>query len=383
MESSSKTDAKFDGKVYWLISAPKTNEDTFNTLNKKTSDETDLSVNYKFAVPDLKVGTLDSLMSLSDDLVKMDATVENITRKISGQLFDVLEPKADKYENLSINSGTVDQYVQYFRWDEAKYPASQSLKTLTETIHAQVSKLDEELRAKSTEYNSVQHALNSEERKTSGNLATKDLAEFVQEKHIVKNSEYMVTVFVAVPKYNAQDWTNCYEKLAQCVLPRSSELITEDNEYGLWSVTLFKKFADEFKGACRDKKFTVREYNPDETKKGGDKKKLEAEKDKLKKGLIRWCKTNFSEAFIAWIHLKAIRVFVESVLRYGLPTNFQAMLLLPNKGKSKRLRKILHELYGYLSTKNVFSKDEEEENEKFFPYVFLEVNMDLRKLGAF
>jgi len=383
MESSSKTDAKFDGKVYWLVSAPKTNEDTFNTLNKKTSDETDLSVNYKFAVPDLKVGTLDTLMSLSDDLVKMDATVENITRKISGQLFDVLEPKADKYENLSINSGTVDQYVQYFRWDEAKYPASQSLKTLTETIHAQVTKLDEELRAKSTEYNSVQHALNSEERKTSGNLATKDLSEFVQEKHIVKNSEYMVTLFVAVPKYNAQDWTGCYEKLAQCVLPRSSELITEDNEYGLWSVTLFKKFADEFKGACRDKKYTVREHNPDDAKKGGDKKKLEAEKDKLKKGLIRWCKTNFSEAFIAWIHLKAIRVFVESVLRYGLPTNFQAMLLLPNKGKSKRLRKILHELYGYLSTKNVFSKDEEEENEKFFPYVFLEVNMDLRKLGTF
>jgi len=113
------------------------------------------------------------------------------------------------------------------------------------------------------------------------------------------------------------------------------------------------------------------------------KKKLEAEKDKLKKGLIRWCKTNFSEAFIAWIHLKAIRVFVESVLRYGLPSNFQAMLLLPNKGKSKRLRKILHELYGYLSTKNVFSKEEEEDNEKFFPYVFLEVNMDLRKIGTF
>jgi hypothetical protein len=33
--------------------------------------------------------------------------------------------------------------------------------------------------------------------------------------------------------------------------------------------------------------------------------------------LIRYCRTNFAEAFVAWIHLKAIRVFVESVLRYG------------------------------------------------------------------
>lgn len=37
--------------------------------------------------------------------------------------------------------------------------------------------------------------------------------------------------------------------------------------------------------------------------------------------LLRWLKVNFSEAFIAWIHIKALRVFVESVLRcvVGMP----------------------------------------------------------------
>jgi hypothetical protein len=37
---------------------------------------------------------------------------------------------------------------------------------------------------------------------------------------------------------------------------------------------------------------------------------------KKQRNLIRYCRTNFAEAFVAWIHLKAIRVFVESVLRY-------------------------------------------------------------------
>ncbi len=55
---------------------------------------------------------------------------------------------------------------------------------------------------------------------------------------------------------------------------------------------------------------------------------MEEQKVLLKKNLIRWCKVNFGEVFQSWIHLKAIRAFVESVLRYGLPTNFQAMLLL-------------------------------------------------------
>lgn len=42
----------------------------------------------------------------------------------------------------------------------------------------------------------------------------------------------------------------------------------------------------------------------------------------------RWTLTNFGEAFLAWIHLKCIQCFVESILRFGLPADFQAMLVL-------------------------------------------------------
>ena len=31
--------------------------------------------------------------------------------------------------------------------------------------------------------------------------------------------------------------------------------------------------------------------------------------------------------FKAWIHVKAIRTFVEAVLRFGIPVNFQAIVL--------------------------------------------------------
>lgn len=30
---------------------------------------------------------------------------------------------------------------------------------------------------------------------------------------------------------------------------------------------------------------------------------------------MKWLKVNFSQAFSAWVHLKALRVFTESVLR--------------------------------------------------------------------
>ena len=43
--------------------------------------------------------------------------------------------------------------------------------------------------------------------------------------------------------------------------------------------------------------------------------------------LLRWLKLNLSEAFIAWAHLKALRVHTEAILTYGLPVNYRAMLI--------------------------------------------------------
>ncbi len=70
----------------------------------------------------------------------------------------------------------------------------------------------------------------------------------------------------------------------------------------------------------------------------------------IKGPLVRWLKTNFSEAFIHWIHTKALRVFVETVLRYGLPLNFQAVVIQPQKRNNRKLRETLNQLYEKLDT---------------------------------
>jgi len=235
------------------------------------------------------------------------------------------------------------------------------------------------LKTKSLEYNNLVRAIAAEDRKASGSYATRDISDVVKQKHIV-DSEYLQTIFVAVPKISVKEWFQCYEKLTDFVIPRSSELIDQDNEYHLFRVIVFKKVADEYKEKLREKKYTIRDFVLDENR-GHDRQKMESECEKQKKLLIRWCKTNFSEAFVAWVHLKAIRIFVESVLRYGLPTNFQAMLLMPKKGKEIRLRKALLELYGHLSSKALFKDmkeddDDDSNQETFYPYVSLEIVLE-------
>lgn len=51
-----------------------------------------------------------------------------------------------------------------------------------------------------------------------------------------------------------KEWESTYESLTQMVVPRSSHKIHEDSEYGLYSVTVFKKVIDEYKHHAREKK---------------------------------------------------------------------------------------------------------------------------------
>ena len=58
-------------------------------------------------------------------------------------------------------------------------------------------------------------------------------------------------------------------------------------------------------------------YNEEELAAGNNEYfKLASEKKKQVGPLVRWLKVNFGETFTAWIHIKALRVFVESVLRW-------------------------------------------------------------------
>jgi V-type H+-transporting ATPase subunit C len=146
---------------------------------------------------------------------------------------------------------------------------------------------------------------------------------------------------------------------------------------------------EEFKLHAREKKFVVREftYNEEELAAGKNEiTKLVTDKKKQFGPLVRWLKVNFSECYCAWIHVKALRVFVESVLRYGLPVNFQAILIHPHKKSTKRLRDVLNQLYGHLDGSASSSAGNADNVDipglgfgqaEYYPYVFYKINIDM------
>jgi len=93
--------------MYWLVCLPilESEERTWTLLQNKTTYESDYSINFKFAIPELRVGTLDTLMVLSDELVKVNALVESVVNKIRRQLFEMGFPgRDDDFQEVRVSA---------------------------------------------------------------------------------------------------------------------------------------------------------------------------------------------------------------------------------------------------------------------------------------
>ncbi|XP_070589105.1 V-type proton ATPase subunit C 2 isoform X3 [Erythrolamprus reginae] len=313
----------------------------------------------------------------------------SVIKKISQYIGEVLEDSKDKVqENLLANGVDLISYLKKFEWDMAKYPIKQPLKNISEGLAKQITQIEADMKSRAAVYNNIKGNLQNLERKTIGNLLTRTLTDIVNKEDFVLNSEYLITLLVVVPKTSYVQWQKTYESLSDMVVPRSTKMIAEDAEGGLFTVTLFRKVIDEFKTKARDNKFMVREFYFDE-------KELKCEKEEMRKlasdkkqqygPLLRWLKVNFSEAFVAWIHIKALRVFSESVLRYGLPVNFQAMLLQPNKKSMKKLREVLNAVFKHLDEIAAASLMDTSvdipglqlSNQDYYPYVYFKIDLSV------
>uniref|UniRef100_A0AAR2KLJ5 V-type proton ATPase subunit C n=1 Tax=Pygocentrus nattereri TaxID=42514 RepID=A0AAR2KLJ5_PYGNA len=358
---------------FWLISAPgeKTCQQTWDKLMMATTRTNNLSTNNKFNIPDLKVGTLDVLVGLSDELAKLDSFVESVVKKVAQYMADVLEDSRDKVqENLLANGVDLITYITRFQWDMAKYPIKQSLKNISEIISKQVTQIDNDLKARASAYNNLKGNLQNLERKNAGSLLTRSLADIVKKEDFVLDSEYLVTLLVVVPKTSYADWQKTYETLAEMVVPRSTNLLFEDQDSGLFSVTLFRKAVDDFRHKARENKFVVRDFQYNEEEMKADKEEM-TRLSTDKKNLLEF-----------WVLLNPPHLFI---IKYGLPVNFQAMLLQPNKKNMKKLREVLYDLYKHLDSSAAAIIDQSAmdipglnlSQQEYYPYVYYKIDCNL------
>lgn len=124
-------------------------------------------------------------------------------------------------------------------------------------------------------------------------------------------------------------------------------MITEDDSYVLARVLhLDCPALQTYKNKLTELKFTVREFQfnaeaVDDAR--ADREKLQQQLQQAQQQAKNTLQMAFGEVFLCHLHLKAIRLFVESVLWYGLPVNFQASVIKVNMRKEQGLKTALNE----------------------------------------
>lgn len=338
--------------VYWLVSLPllKGRRDhTWELLQEKTSYGTQLSSNAKLEVPELRVGTLDTLLSHSDDLAKSGLASEAIVAKIRRTLHDVGGPGA--VAALRVENLPVESYLTRFRWDEPKFPLRRPIKETIDKIAEILGGIEDDLKVRLAEYNTLKAQISAALRRAGGSLAVRDIAGLVGPQHLVE-SENLTSLFVVVSKFGVKEWEAAYEGLADFVVPRSSAPVAEDADYVLLRVVLFRRVVDDFKTAARLRGFQVKEYVPPPPEAANappsslSLSQLRAEGEAKQAALQAWAAAAYGEAFGCYMHLAVIRLFVESILRYGLPPQFQAAVVKPLPKMEARLRTALAASFG-------------------------------------
>ncbi|KII93439.1 hypothetical protein PLICRDRAFT_49486 [Plicaturopsis crispa FD-325 SS-3] len=354
----------------WIISVPQDgdSEGLLQEISGKLSSTK--SGLAQIAIPSFKTGTLDILIGLSEELPKQDLFFTATVAKTVDTLRNLLNNDPTKLsQHILINEHSVDDYLlKDWRWNEGRYGVQRGLREMVEALSKEMTSIDNAMKSKLNNYNLVKGSLTQMQRKKTGNLSTRSLADVVSKDDFVQDSEYLETLLVAVPKSLTKEWNSKYERLTSMVVPRSSKVITSDSEFTLFGVVIFRKVHDEFVQKSRENKFIVRDFVYAEELLAKQREELETadttEKE-LWTELLRLSRTNFSESFQILVHLKVVRLFVESVLRYGLPANYVGLIIKPEPKATKKTLGLLTNHFAYLGPRSKGANSKKGETEEF------------------
>lgn len=310
--------------------------------------------------PQFKIGTLDSLIIQIEQLTKLDHQFNQIISK-------VLDIKSQL--SLPIDSN-VNSKLSTFKWDSSHFRIDKSINDLITNLENESIQLDNDLKSQFQNYNSIKSNLLSIQKKQDGDLSIKSLHSIVKKDDFIIGSDHLITTLLAIPISQKSQFLNTYETLTNFVVPRSAKEITHDSEFILYGVTLFKKYEQQFISKSRDLKWIPREFKYSDDLINSMKNEFDIVKQNesnLKNDLIRLVNISFNEILSNWFHIKFLKSFVESVLRYGLPPNFYCFnITIPNDSSNKYINKVKLDLinkFKYLQGKDINSNVDQKLND--------------------
>jgi V-type H+-transporting ATPase subunit C len=362
----------------------------------------------------------DQLMSVADDLAKVDVVTFGLANRAARSIIDL--QKKIKQDNqvgwsdispqdtfamidppeLLINVEddgnedelSFDEALKKWKWNESLFSSNRSVTDMFARLQSDVNRIEEDLRTSNSAFTEATTRLQNLRRRNEGTLLVRSLDAVGSKMQLVRClNDYRATVAVKAPIYvetanlstvlvvvkntDAAAFEKGYELGETYVVPNSCQKLEKDNDFVCYAVTLLRPNIDDYKTATKEKGWHVRDFKYNQTMREDMRKEA---KETVESYLIECEKykdlleNSFSHLATVWIHLRALRVFVESKLLYGIPANFRAYLIETNMKNAQRIH---HELEKVFNDGMQMDDDEQNANEEneYHPYVSFPINL--------
>lgn len=322
---------------------------------------------------------LESNIDIEDEVknIKLDTNIEIITLNIpiftnlcisSCSMYDDLLTKIEKdcsdlVKQFSNNKKYLLEFNQKnMSWDNEKY-GSTNIDECIQMVNDDLKHIKNLYQERREEHLIYKKEHDDIIRKTEGTLAEKDISFTTNTEYY----EFLEAVFVVV---NKEYWDRYIEFINKSEIAsiETLEKITEDDIYVLSKLLILKTDVKTFKKECSAYNFIIKDVHKYE--KGFVEKKME--KIDEKKGCLEvFINTHFTELYKIFVHIKLMKLYVESFCRYGLPKNY-VFFVCTGDNLLYKFKKICE---NWRSDRVVEESDEEEDQcETNYAHTIIEVN---------
>eukprot|EP00954_Amorphochlora_amoebiformis_P000799 61681-Amorphochlora_amoeboformis.AAC.2 len=197
------------GDPYWLVAFPQEYKGPSRVGLQRLMDKVKGYARVvKFEIPgNLKIGTLDSLMSLTESLGKVDSLIAMSLGKVLKTLEDI-QGKESELGVIAYRS------VTSFKWQYNKFMVSCSLHKITDGIENSVRGQEGDIKKMMNTYNEVSQTLDSINRTDNGTLLVRPLNPILKNVNVYPSPSLEI-IFVVVSSKKKSEFLATYETMEE------------------------------------------------------------------------------------------------------------------------------------------------------------------------
>ncbi|OIR57986.1 MAG: V-type ATPase V1 subunit C [Amphiamblys sp. WSBS2006] len=267
--------------------------------------------------PSLSPGSLDNLLLSGDSMAELATSAGKMVARIAAVLRDELAGEDDDEDGVLLVDGRkAAEYVRSFAWCHSRYIQSKTVSSVCSQLKQEAEALGRKIQKNMAGY-TEKKSLHQRALARQRALATKRLVGIEDE---CKGSGYLAKVCVVVPLEKKSVFEGSYLGLCDFVVGGTLAKIEESREEALYTVVVFLKFLDVFRRSAVSAGYRVRGL--DEGKSGEPETESPELFQKERLVFLRHLSVDFGELFSCFMHICVVRLFIDSVLTYGLNAEY-------------------------------------------------------------